>query len=150
MDPKHGDTVFALKGRATDEGLLPVWSDFQPKAKPLSLLLWSKAFVKFASVFVQANPDGVQHLVSYMYKMFDLATWKDDWAFYDREFRKDRDQASYSFSAHRVDLFTKALSNGTGDDTGTDTPYRSNSSYPNSNQLFPVQLGVMLRISLQK
>ncbi len=37
IDPKHGETFFALKGQDTDEGFLPVWSALQPKEKPLSV-----------------------------------------------------------------------------------------------------------------
>ncbi len=115
------DTVYALRNQATDEGFLQVWSALQPKSKPLSLLQWSQAFLKYGSVFAEAHPDKVQHIFPYMYKILDLASCKRDWQYYDHEFRKDRVDCGYSFSRHRVDLYTKALAKGrdfTGQDEG--------------------------------
>ncbi len=79
IDSKQNDTVYALKNQATDEGFLPVWSALQPKSKPLSLLQWSQAFLKYGSVFAEAHPDKLQHIFSYIYKILDLPSCKGDW-----------------------------------------------------------------------
>ncbi len=138
IDPKQGEIVFTLKSQATDQGFLPVWSPLQPKGKPLSILQRSQAFLKYASVFAESHPENIQQLFTYIFKILDLASCKGDWQFYDREFRKDREQGDYSFSGHRVDLYTKALSKGSGEG---DIDFRTNYSHNLNIQPFQVPKG---------
>ena len=110
---KDGEgTHYTLTSKMGEDGLLPVWTPFTQKGKPLSLIQWAKCFLKFASVYVRANPEKVQHLFSYMFNILDLATSKGDWAFYDTQFRKQQEMSGYSYFAHRVDLYTKAMTKG--------------------------------------
>ncbi len=56
LDNKGEEIVYTLKSQSTDQGFHPVWSPLQPKAEPLSLLQWTKDFVKFALVYSDAHP----------------------------------------------------------------------------------------------
>ncbi len=49
---------------------------------------------------------------TYRFKVLDLTSSKGDWAYYDRELRKDKATSGYYFLAHRVDLYAKALMRG--------------------------------------
>ena len=110
LDTKFNEhNYLTLKSKETDEGVIPIWSPVQTKVKPLSLVQWVKAFNKYASVYSNAFPGTYQQLMSYMFNVMDIAENKGDWHFYDRQFRKDHEHCDYSFSAHRVDLYTKAM-----------------------------------------
>ena len=56
LDPSLASPVCAMTAQQTDAGLIPTWSPLQPKAKPLSLIDWTKAFAKFGSVYAQSHP----------------------------------------------------------------------------------------------
>ncbi len=120
--------MYTLKSQSTGERFLSVWSPLQLKAKPLSLLQWTKGFFKFASVYSNAYPVSTQSLFSYMFKVLDLASSQGDWSFYDREFRKDKGNSGYSFLAHRDDLYTKALTKGNYYRPQHNTSYQSSDS----------------------
>ncbi len=127
LDPKEDITVFATKSQMTDEGFKPVWSPLHPKAKPLSVLHWEQAFTKYVSVYANHYPRNTQALFTYMFKVLDLASSKGDWAYLKCEFRKDKATSGYSFSAHIVDLYAKALMRGASNLSFR--PQQSNSFY---------------------
>ncbi len=112
LEPKGDNSVYAMKLQMIYEGFIPVWSPLHLKAKPFSLLQWEHAFNKYASVYAHHYPSSTQALFTYMFKVLDLASSKGDWAYYDHEFRKDKATSGYSFSAHRVNLYAKALMRG--------------------------------------
>ncbi len=104
----EGDTVFTLKSQATDQGFLPVWSPLQPKGKTLSILQWSQAFLKYASVFAESHPEKIQQLFIYMFKILYLASCEGDWQFYFKTKSSGRTESrvANAFSGNKVVLYT--------------------------------------------
>ena len=116
-----GDKRYTAKFSPDGEGGI-VW---EPKARaPLSLSEWKVAFAIYQSCFLenvkeplfsfQDYRDYSEDFSKYLFFICNLAEMKGDWAYYDQNFRKNRQTVLWRFSRTDVVLQNEALARRQG------------------------------------
>lgn len=78
------------------------------KPKILNEANWLRAFDEFMAVYLTGHPTETMSLLSYAKHIKAMMRNKDNWRYYDEQFRREREENKYSFATIRVDLMFQA------------------------------------------
>ena len=120
----HSLPLYASLPRDTQEGIergefielgalapsnVPTHDGKKLQKKPLTPLGWARAYIRLASEMVRQGKADSQDLLIHMDNVLGLAEERHKWEEYDRSFRSQQVNASYSFAQMRVELYAKAV-----------------------------------------
>ena len=113
----------------TEEGL-PQFSLASKKKKPLTENQWCQAMDTFIAVYVQRYPTEIGQILSYAQSVKDLMANKANWAWYDTQYRTDREFSICQWDEVRQDLELRAFRQPM---TQEYKPFRSYNNYSTGN-----------------
>ena len=113
----------------------PAISILPKKKRALTQIEWSQAFDDFLNVYTQQHPTQLQALLSCGKFIKNLMTKGCNWAFYDSQFRKDREHTKRPWTTLCMNLHMEATSKVPITESNA---YFSRPSYPSTSSGFRV------------
>ncbi len=95
----------------TEDAIVPTFSEVQPKHKPLLVVTWCRAMVRYASSYILGHPERAQDVQTHLDQVLQLVGRKQTVRF-DQDYCCQHAGNTYLYSSMRVDLYTKAMTRG--------------------------------------